>query len=322
MTLSKLAQLANVSVSVVSKAFSGKGEISDAMREHVFSVARAHGCFQQFYHVPYDKPVIAVIVPEVRSRYYVRYIELLGRALEQKGYTMLLSISNFDRNLATELVRYYTVHGKVDGLLLLSGLADLPDVGDCAIVSMVAHQELPFVQTDLATGLREALCHLRACGHRRIGYIGEELTRGKQELFLQLCAELSLEARPEWTVCSHHRFEEAGADGVQRILGQKDRPDAIFCAYSYITRGALAELRANGLRVPHDLSILSMDSDSAPLDDTLDVAHIPSQIERCCETALALLGDQLRKKSARKPSHIAIPTEFYAGNSIRTIDEA
>ena len=64
MTLSKLAQLANVSVAVVSKAFAGKDGVSEAMREHVFAVAKEHGCFQQFYHARYDKPVIAVIIPE------------------------------------------------------------------------------------------------------------------------------------------------------------------------------------------------------------------------------------------------------------------
>ena len=38
MTLSKLAKLANVSVSVVSKAFSGRDDVSEEMRERVFAV--------------------------------------------------------------------------------------------------------------------------------------------------------------------------------------------------------------------------------------------------------------------------------------------
>ena len=70
MTLSKLAKLANVSVSVVSKAFSGRDDVSESMREHVFAVAKEHGCFHQFYHVPYDRPVVAVIIPEIISNYY------------------------------------------------------------------------------------------------------------------------------------------------------------------------------------------------------------------------------------------------------------
>ena len=80
MTLSKLAQLANVSVSVVSKAFSGRSDISDAMREHVFQVARENGCFQQFYHVPYDKPVIAVIIPEIIHVPF-QYVNVLNKVI-------------------------------------------------------------------------------------------------------------------------------------------------------------------------------------------------------------------------------------------------
>ena len=90
MTLSKLAQLANASVSTVSKAFSGKGDISDSMREHIFAVAREHGCFQQFYHMPYDRPVVAVIIPEAISQTYIRYVEALRKESEPTCATKLL----------------------------------------------------------------------------------------------------------------------------------------------------------------------------------------------------------------------------------------
>ena len=132
MTLSKLAQLAHASVSTVSKAFSGKGDISDATREHIFSVAREHGCFQQFYHMPYDRPVVAVVIPEAVSQTYLRYVETLRKELEKNEYTMLLSISNFDPQMLQELTRYYFEHGKVDGLILVGGSVSLPP--DCRTV--------------------------------------------------------------------------------------------------------------------------------------------------------------------------------------------
>ncbi len=124
MTLSKLAQLANVSVSVVSKAFSGREDVSESMREHVFSVAREHGCFGQFYHARYDKPVIAVIIPEAISKYYIKYVEELKVRLERNNCTLLLSISNFDQKMEGELIRYYSEHGKVDALIVVNGYCD------------------------------------------------------------------------------------------------------------------------------------------------------------------------------------------------------
>ena len=69
MTLSELARLANVSVSVASKAFSGRGDVSEAMKDHVFEVAKKYGCFHQFYNVPYDHRVVALIIPEAISEY-------------------------------------------------------------------------------------------------------------------------------------------------------------------------------------------------------------------------------------------------------------
>ncbi len=319
-TLSKLAQLANVSVSVVSKAFSGRPDISDAMREHVFAVARAHGCFQQFYHVPYDKPVIAVILPEVISQYYIRYIEVLGKLFEKSGYTMLLSISNFDRQLTSELVRYYTEHSKVDGLLLLSHPDALPAASPTTIVSMYCEEGLPHVSADLSTGLRAALLHLRECGHTRIGYIGEEFTLTNQQLFCTVCDELGLEVRPEWMLSSRYRFEKAGEDGVERIWRSgKQTPTALFGAYSYITRGILSALRARDIKIPEEVSVISMNSDSAPLDAVLDVACIPSEIERCCEAAVTLLGERLGKKTAASPVGVTIPTAFSPGETVKRI---
>ena len=61
MNLAKLAQLANVSVSTVSKAFSDSPEISGQTREIIFNVAKEHGCFDKYYKPVYSKKVIAVI---------------------------------------------------------------------------------------------------------------------------------------------------------------------------------------------------------------------------------------------------------------------
>ena len=156
MTLSKLAQLANVSVSVVSKAFSGKDGVSDAMREHVFAVAREHGCFEQFYHVPYDKPVVAVIIPEAISVYYIHFIEVLKKSMERNGYTMLLSISNFDPEMTRELVRYYTEHGKVNGIVLFGSAPEIKRKSETALITVndsSADSYASTVQFDLKSGL-------------------------------------------------------------------------------------------------------------------------------------------------------------------------
>jgi len=319
MTLSKLAQLANVSVSVVSKAFSGKDGVSDAMREHVFSVAREQGCFEQFYHAPYDKPVVAVIIPEAISVYYIHYIEVLKRSMEDNGYTMLLSISNFDPEMTRELVRYYTEHGKVNGIVLFGEAPKLKSGTETAIITLNDCSTDGFsatVRFDLERGLYDALSHLYSLGHRRIAYIGEPLTRMKGLIMKSVMKKVGFDIPSELMIESLSRFENAGKDGVRRLLSLENRPTAILGAYGYITRGIINELLEQGLSIPDDVSVISMDNDPSELHPSLDVACIPSGIEACCDGIMEALNRSLHSPGTQRNVTIEIPSEFHVGHTV------
>lgn len=324
MTLSKLAQLANVSVSVVSKAFSGREDVSESMREHVFAVAREHGCFQQFYHARYDKPVIAVIIPEAISKYYIHVIEVLKKDIEENGYTMLLSISNFDNNMKDELVRYYTEHSKVDGLILIDSYFNTKEKCNTVLVSVNQTKRLKDVGSQIylekGCGINAALDHLIALGHKRIGFVGEAYTVSKKKRIVDRLLELGADVDERLFYTSLHRFEDAGRDGVRKLFsGSFDPPTAIFGAYGYITQGILSELEALGLTVPSDVSVISMDSDPYPLHNTLDVACIPSDIERLCSEAMKILCDRIGQKTKKAPACVELKSSFYKGNTIKNL---
>lgn len=322
MTLSKLAQLANVSVSVVSKAFSGKDGVSDSMRQHVFAVAREHGCFEQFYHAPYDKPVVAVIIPEAISVYYIHYIEVLKRSMETNGYTMLLSISNFDPELTRELVRYYTEHSKVNGIVLFGEAPTVKKSAETLLITLndSSTDDYPStVRFDLRSGLSEAVRHLYRSGHRRIAYIGEPLTQMKCSILSSVMSAEGIEVRPELMISSLHRFEEAGRDGVRRLLALDERPTAIFGAYGYVTRGIIKEIEAHGLSIPGDISVISMDDDPAELHPTLDVSCIPSGIEATCDGIMSVLNSVLSASEPMGKKIISIPSEFHIGETVSNI---
>lgn len=322
MTLSKLAQLANVSVSVVSKAFAGKEGVSRSMRDHVFAVAKEHGCFEQFYHVPYDKPVIAVIIPEAISIYYIHFIEVLKKSMEMHGYTMLLSISNFDPEMTEELIRYYTEHSRVNGMVLFGDLPKKIKKTDTVIFSISekfdADPEMS-IRLDLNSGLSSAIKHLKGLGHRRIAYVGEPLTQTKYDDLQRAMSKEELDMPDELSVCSLHRFEEAGRDGLRRLMSLSDRPTAIFGAYGYITSGIIAEAEAMGLRIPEDLSVISMDSDPTPIHHLLDVSRIPSGIDEICEKIMAALNHKLNPTAHKKADSLTVQSEFYIGNTVGSV---
>ena len=67
MTLTKLAKLANVSVSTASKAFSMSSEVNEETRKIIFDIAKEHGCFKKYYNANYPKLVIAIVSQVLRA---------------------------------------------------------------------------------------------------------------------------------------------------------------------------------------------------------------------------------------------------------------
>ena len=321
MTLSKLAQLANVSVSVVSKAFSGRDDVSDSMREHVFAVAREHGCFEQFYHAPYDKPVVAVIIPEAISEYYIRCVHTLNKSMEKAGYTMLLSINNFDLEMTKELVHYYTEHGKVDAIVMLGKFPALSHKTETTLISVGQATDITgnFVEISLSDGLEKVLRRLRDLGHRRIAYVGEPLTDSKQKVMASIMEELGIAVDNDLMICSRYRFAEAGRDGTKKLLALKSRPTAIIGAYGYITQGIISELEANGVSIPQDMSVVSMGDDPYPLHPSLDVSHISSMTELMSEKVMHILKTRMRSKNPNEFQSLKILPDFHEGKTISKI---
>jgi len=318
MTLKKLAQLANASVSTVSKAFSGKGDISDATREHIFAVAREHGCFQQFYHMPYDRPVVAVIIPEAISNTYIRYVEALRKLLEQNSYTMLLSISNFDPQMLQELVRYYVEHNKVDGLVIIGGTASLPPDCKTALISVAKTAECgACISSLLRPGLEACLRQLYDMGHRRFAYVGEPLVESKRITMEEILDELGVAICPAHMICSHRRFEEAGRDGMRRILASgMPPPTAVIGGYGYVTAGILEELSERGISVPEEISVVSINADGLPSRPGLEVAGMPDKTEQECEAIIRLLNERVGSERPNQPCTLDFPTTFRPGTTV------
>ena len=83
-TLTKIAKLANVSVSTASKAFSMSLDISEETRSNIFKIAKDHGVFKKFYNAKYPRLVIAIVCPEFNNDLYANMLSDLQTRLEER----------------------------------------------------------------------------------------------------------------------------------------------------------------------------------------------------------------------------------------------
>lgn len=116
----------------------------------------------------------------------------------------------------------------------------------------------------------EAVGHLIALGHRRIGFIqgpsGFLSARERREGFAAALAAAGF-ALDEALIAEGNYTFETGLIAAQKLLGQADRPTAIFASNDEMAAAALHIARDRGLDVPADLSIIGF-------DDTATARHI------------------------------------------------
>ena len=180
-TIKDVAALAGVSVATTSRVLSGNPATSADARSRVHAAATEldyHPNAQARALRSTRTHAIGLLVPDVRNPFFADLAHTVEQAALVHGFATLLGNANErkdqqDRYLDNLIAR------RVDGIIV----APLGD-GSGSIRSVVAREipavfidrtidgiDLPSVTTDSDTGIREAVDHLAALGHTRIGYI-------------------------------------------------------------------------------------------------------------------------------------------------------
>lgn len=318
MNYKKLAELAHVSVSTVSKAFSGSAEISAETREQIFDAARRSGCFDKYFKDKFPKKVIAVLCPEFCSAYYGAYAECIQRLVSERGDVAIFASTNFDKDTEKYLIDYYTLYAKTDGILIVS-----PCGGQCGnytmpIVAIGKNEKYSSVNIPTEKGVYDAVSYLAECGHRDIAFAGERLTEVKEIFFKNAMKKLGLRLHDSWIMVSDKRFEKAGEEIARRYLEAEKRPTAVLAGYDNIAIGFISGVRQKGIRVPQDVSVIGM-------DDISEAAHleVPLTSVNCCtteavESALGMLYKRMNSV-VRTTEHIEGRVELKKRGSVKVI---
>jgi DNA-binding LacI/PurR family transcriptional regulator len=185
------------------------------------------------------------------------------------GYSVFLANSNADPSREVRVVQTFQQR-RVDGILVAAsrvGALYIPLLGQLKVPIVLINNQHPeeFVHSvviDNVTASLEAVRHLIQLGHQRIAYIGdqfgfqsdtERFGGYRQALALADCPFL-----PELVVHGDGK-PEGGMQAMEKLLALATPPTAVFCYNDMSAIGALRGIRARGLRVPHDISLVGFD---------------------------------------------------------------
>lgn len=106
-----------------------------------------------------------------------------------------------------------------------------------------------------------------------------DVSRCKEKVVFGFLQKNGIEALPY--IQEDAFTSEAGYRMMKTILGNEDRPSAVFCASDPIAIGALRALQEAGIRVPEEISLVGFDDINAArfTNPPLTTIHAPAPLD-------------------------------------------
>ena len=325
MTLEKVAKRAGVSVSTASKALSNGKDISDETKELVRRAAEELGYFSQSKKRKLDNrssahPTVALICPEIISIHYSETVTSLCRLIEERGGRASVFITGFDKEKLKNMIDRCIYENEISAAICIDNTKEHGSLPFPMIyLSRVEGENCVFVDLEGVVG--DAANYLYSKGHRKIGFVGERLTLGKQRVFCEYMEKTAGGYDEKLIFCEEGRFEVIGNNAAVKILEmpKEKRPTALLAAYDEVAYGLMHTLRSGGVRIPDEISVMGINDIPASrfLDTPLTTLRVPT--EELAECAVDMLFDVLSGKQTEKKS-ICVECKIIERASVKIFD--
>ena len=210
--------------------------------------------------------LVGMVVPDVTNPLFPPLVRGAEKVLSQAGYTLVLT--DTDNDAATERRQIELLRARgTDGFIVATArwedalLAEIAAAGVPAVLvnRNTASATLPYVGGDERTGVRLAVEHLVALGHRHIAHLGgpADTSTGRERAaaFRQSALQHALPSTGLVRACAAYT-EEAGAEAAARLIASGPKFTAVVAGNDLIAFGVLDALTRAGLSCPDQVSLI------------------------------------------------------------------
>lgn len=318
MDIRDIAKRARVSTATVSRTVNQAGTVDAQLAKRVWKAIDELGYFpnrQARALVSGRSRVFGLIVSEITNPFFPEIVQTFETLAVEHNYEILLTSTVHDPK-RMELAVRRMIESRVDGVAILTfGMED-------ALLEHLRFRNLPLVFVDVgpkaprvsnirvsyADGIRQAVQHLAALRHERIGFVaGPQRLRSalaRKDAFEQSMREIGLPVRQEFIVEGDHRLE-GGERALKKLFGLRERPTALLCSNDMTAIGVMREAYELRVEVPKDLSIIGFDDIRMA-----DFMVPPLTTIQMSQTELATLAFQALLKETKRDTPDPQGTEY------------
>jgi LacI family transcriptional regulator len=280
-TMREVATLAGVSLATVSRVINAEGSVRADLAERVQEAVALLGYRRDLTatnlrRADRHSASIGIVFDDVANPFHAAVLRGVETVARTRGVLPLVGSSDEDAERERELAEAF-LSRRVDGLIVVPSGGDhsyLRADRDAGVALVFVDRPPAFIDADTVLsdnpgGAAAATEHLIAAGHRRIGFLGDDLRiftaaerlRGYRETLARNGLPFD-----EELVRTGLAGSPAAAEAAGSLLSLDEPPTALFTAQNLITIGAVDRLRALDRR----RSVALVGFDDLPLADALE----------------------------------------------------
>ncbi len=267
-----VARRARVSIATVSRAVNRISTVDPELAKRVWKAVEETGYVpntQARALVSGRSHILGLIVSEITNPFFPELVQEFENLAVTQGYEVMIGSTNYDPGKTESLIRRM-LQRNVDGVAVMTfGVEE-------ELVRRLVEREFPLVFVDAgpdlpnirvlkvnyAEGIREAVQHLAALGHRNIAFISGPLhmrsAAARRDAFLRSMAELGIDVPSEHLAVGNHTME-GGMAAMETLAVLPELPTAVMCSNDMTAIGVLHALDRTTHSVPREISVVGFD---------------------------------------------------------------
>lgn len=330
-TIHDIAKKLNISASTVSRALRDNPLISEATRKLIKKTADEMGYRPNIMAANFRTKrtnTIGVIVPLINRHFFSSVISGIEEVAYDKGFAVTISQSNDNFEKENKIAQTLFAN-RVDGLIISIGMQTI----STEHLKLFSNKNIPILFFDRVVdeieshkivvddygGGYKATQHLISGGAKRIAHIGGPLNlkiySNRQTGYCQALTDAGLPV-DDTLIINNSLTRSEGTKAIEKLLKNKNKPEAIFCANDTTALSVIIYLQKCGIRVPEDMAIVGFSNEPFSEVVTPSISTVKQPGFMIGKKAAELIINQILSKNKKiRFKTIVLPTELIIRNS-------
>ncbi len=318
-TQDQIAKAAGVNKTTVSKALMGSNDINKETAQRIRAMALELGYIQKRKFIEKRSTFIGIILPEINSSYYSDLVSKLSHCILQRGYTPLFTITDFKGSNEIKHLDEFIENGFAGIICLTENefiaekLKDSMKEGRAPILQIglnINSNDFDNIFIDETMVIEYSLLHLKALGHKKIAFIGDEYANFRLKYFKKFMENNAIPLPEDYIVISKQRHMLAGYECAEKLLRSKDLPTAIIADYDDLALGAIRKFAEEGINVPDDISMIGIDNSAYAPYLPKSLTTIDGHVDEMCEIAVKILVNKIENRKFSIVQNVSIKPQL------------